>query len=131
MTAAGSESEPPLVLIVDDDERSLALARDVLRAGGLRTVEASSGAEAVALANAESPDVILLDLNLPDRDGVEVARELASGARTAGLPVVALTAYRFEGDDRWLRAAGFAGYLEKPISVTEFPAQVRGYVGRD
>jgi CheY-like chemotaxis protein len=73
----------PLVLIVDDNERGLKLARDVLRAAGFRTLEAQSGAEAIALARSSLPDVILMDIRLPDMDGTEAARRLGDEALTA------------------------------------------------
>lgn len=115
------------MLVVDDNDRSLKLARDVLRADGIRTVEATSGAEAVELAAQVLPDVILLDLQLPDMDGIEVVRELKARDSTAQIPVVALTAMRTEGDADWLLDAGFAGCLEKPITVRDFPTQVRSH----
>jgi two-component system cell cycle response regulator DivK len=115
----------PLVLIVDDNEQNLKLARDVLRAAGFRTVEATSGAEGIALAAEQLPNVVLLDLRLPDMAGTDVARALGDGAQTAGIPVVALSALQAEAD--WLPAAGFAGYIEKPISVAEFADEVRRY----
>jgi two-component system cell cycle response regulator DivK len=127
--SAFADRTPPLVLIVDDNEKNLKLHRDVLRAGGLRTLEAATAAEGIALAKAHTPDVILMDLGLPDMDGTEAARALAADAQTAHIPVVALTSLRLEDDAR-LRTAGFAGYLQKPISVTEFPDQVRHYCGR-
>ena len=68
-----SRSRRPLVLIVDDNEKNLKLARDVLRAAGFRTLEAATGAEAIALADEHLPDVILMDLRLPDMDGVDAA----------------------------------------------------------
>ena len=120
----------PLVLIVDDNERNLKLHRDVLRAAGLRTLEAATGAEAIALATMHVPDVILMDLGLPDMDGTDAARGLAADERTAQIPVVALTSLRLEDEGDRLRAAGFAGYLEKPISITAFPEQVRRHVRR-
>jgi two-component system, cell cycle response regulator DivK len=116
-----------LVLIVDDNEKNLRLARDVLRYAGFRTVEAASGAEGVALAIEHLPDVILMDIRLPDMDGTEAARQLKDDARTAGIPVVALTSLAMKGDREWFLAAGFDGYLEKPISVRELPEQVRTY----
>ena len=126
--ARGSaETRRPLVLIVDDNEKNLKLARDVLRAAGLGTLEAASGAEGIALAGERLPDVILMDLRLPDMDGAEAAQRLGDEARTASIPVVALSSLRLEGDGAWLQAAGFAGYLEKPISVGDFPDQVRRY----
>ena len=117
----------PLVLIVDDNPMNLKLARDLLRASGFRTLEAESGARGIVLATEHQPDVILMDLRLPDMRGTDAARTLADGAQTARIPIVALSAVPFEGDGEWLLAAGFAGYLEKPISVREFPEQVRRY----
>jgi two-component system, cell cycle response regulator DivK len=119
----------PVVLIVDDNEKNRKLARDVLRAAGLRTLEAARGKEAIALAAARRPDVILLDLRLPDMEGTDVARGLRGGARTARIPVVALTASPPAGGDRLL-AAGFDGYLQKPIDVRAFPEQVRRFCER-
>jgi two-component system cell cycle response regulator DivK len=117
----------PLVLIVDDNEKNLKLARDVLRAAGFRTLERATGTEGIATAREHLPDVILMDLQLPDMDGAAAARQLADGPVTAPIPVVALTSSRIEGVSGWFRAAGFAGYLEKPINVGEFPHQVRRF----
>jgi two-component system cell cycle response regulator DivK len=117
----------PLVLVVEDDERSRKLVRDVLSADGLRTIEAATGADALAIAAEELPDVILLDLGLPDMNGIDVARALKAHERTARIPVVALTAMRTEDDDGWLRAAGFSACIEKPIDVRGFPARIRSH----
>jgi two-component system cell cycle response regulator DivK len=123
----------PLVLIVDDNEKNRKLARDVLSAAGFQTLEAASGAEGIALAAEHLPDVILMDLRLQDMDGTEAARRLGHELQTASIPVVALTSLPVEEGGDWLEAAGFAGWLEKPICVSEFPDQVRRYcaeVGR-
>jgi two-component system, cell cycle response regulator DivK len=120
----------PLVLIVDDNEKNRKLAREVLRGAGLRTVEASGGNEAMALAAEYRPDVILLDLRLPDMDGTDVARGLRGGAATERIPIVALSASPHVGGRDRLLAAGFDGYLQKPIDVRAFPEQVRRYCGR-
>ena len=125
--ATGSEN--PLVLIVDDSEKNRKLARDVLRVGGFQTLEAASGAEAISLAGEHSPDVILMDLRLPDMDGIDATRALGGRPLTAGIPVVALSSSLLEGGGDWLRAAGFVGVLEKPISVRDFAEQVRRYCG--
>ena len=119
-----------LVLIVDDNERNLRLARDVLRAAGFRTIEAGCGVDGVAVAAEHLPDVILMDIRLPDMDGTEAARLLKDQPRTAGIPIVALTSLAMKGDREWLLAAGFDGYLEKPISVRDFPEQVRSHCRR-
>jgi len=121
--------QEPLVLIVDDNERNRSLARDVLRASGLLTLEAASGREGIAVALERRPDVILLDLRLPDMDGTDVARELTSNPGTAGIPVVALTAVLADGSGEWLSVGGFAGHIEKPIDVREFAGRVLRYCG--
>jgi two-component system, cell cycle response regulator DivK len=117
----------PLVLIVDDNDKNLKLTRDVLGASGFRTLEAASAADGIALAVEHLPDVILMDLGLPDMDGTDAARKLGDGARTAQIPVVALSSLPLEGTGDWFLAAGFAGYLEKPFSVRRFPDQVRRF----
>jgi two-component system cell cycle response regulator DivK len=119
--------EGPLVLIVDDSEKNRKLARDVLRDAAFRTIESASAADGIALAAEHLPDVILLDLRLPDMDGTDAVRKLADAAQTARIPVVALSSLPLEDGDDWFLAAGFAGYLGKPISVVEFPDQVRRY----
>jgi two-component system cell cycle response regulator DivK len=126
----GQPADVPLVLIVDDNEKNLKLARDVLRAAGLHTLEAARGDEAIVLATDHRPDVVLLDLRLPDMNGEDVARELRRGAETARIPVVALSASRYAWSSDQLLAAGFDGYLQKPIDVRAFPGQVRGFCQR-
>ena len=121
----------PLVLIVDDNEKNRKLARDVLRAAGLRTLEAGSAAEAMALAVEQLPDLILLDLRLPDMAGTDAARAFRDEARTAHVPIVALSAMPDVGDHDWLLEAGFAGFLSKPIDVGAFPDQVRRFCEAD
>lgn len=127
MKADPPSAPAPVVLVVDDDDRNRKLARDVLRAAGLETLEAASGRDALALAAQSRPDVILLDLGLPDMSGVDVAGELARGERTAGIPVVALSALADAGGRGWLLQAGFTGLLAKPIDVRLFPGQVRAF----
>ena len=117
----------PLVLVVDDNDKNRKLVRDVLRAGGFRTIEAGSAAEGIALGGECRPDVILLDLGLPDMGGIEAAVVLRSGAQTAGIPVVAMSSSPLATGRDALAAAGFAGYIEKPIRVRDFPDQVRRY----
>ena len=117
-----------VVLIVDDNEKNMKLARDVLRLAGFRTLEASSGAESIALALEHLPDVILMDIRLPDMDGTAAAAKIKEDERAAHIPVVALTSLAMKGDREALLAAGFDGYLEKPISVREFPDQIRSFL---
>jgi two-component system cell cycle response regulator DivK len=117
-----------LILIVDDNEMNVRLARDVLRFAGFRTLEAGTGGEGVSLALEHLPDVVLMDIRLPDMDGTTAVRQLKDRARTAQIPVVALTSFAMKGDRERFLAEGFDGYLEKPISVKEFPDQVRSFV---
>jgi CheY-like chemotaxis protein len=123
-------SEIPLVLIVDDSARNRKLAGDVLRLARFRTLEAGTAAEAIALASEQLPDVILMDLRLPDRDGTEAARTLRAAPRTSSIPIVALTALPVDARDDWLVEAGFAGAIVKPIDTEAFPELVRGFCAR-
>ena len=116
-----------LILIVDDNEKNVKLVREVLRFAGYRTLDAASGEEAITLAGEQLPHVILMDIRLPGMDGVAAVQLLKSQARTAAIPVVALTSLAMKGDRERLLAAGFDGYLEKPINVKELPDQVRNY----
>jgi CheY-like chemotaxis protein len=119
---------PPLVLIADDSDLNRKLAQDVLRAAGLETLEAVTGEAAIVLARRELPDLVLMDIRLPDLDGVEALRRLRAEPATAHIPVVALTALRDAREA--LLEAGFDDCLEKPIDTVAFPGQVRSFIGR-
>jgi two-component system cell cycle response regulator DivK len=116
-----------LVLIVDDNEKNVKLARDVLRFAGFRTLEAGTAGDGISLAAEHLPDVILMDIRLPDMDGMTAVRKLKDDPRTAGIPVVAVTSFAMKGDRERFLAERFDGYLEKPISVREFPDQVQSF----
>ena len=115
------------VLVIEDDERNRKLARDVLSAAGFLTLEAATATEGIAQAREHLPDVILVDLRLPDMGGAAATRILKGVETTAAIPVVAMSALSLEGSDDWLEASGFAGAIEKPISVHGFPDEVRRY----
>ena len=117
----------PQVLVVEDNEKNMKLFRDVLVATGHRTLEATTGREAVELATAHSPDLVLMDIRLPDIGGVEALGRLRADERTASLPVVALTAQAMEGDRERFLAAGFDGYLSKPVDIADLIATVKRY----
>ena len=119
-----------LALIVDDSELNRKLERDLLRSAGFETLESATGAEALRLAAEHAPDVILMDLRLPDMDGAEVTRRLAADPRTARIPVLAISAQRLQAAGDWLEAAGFAGWIEKPIRVDRFADDVRRHAER-
>ena len=117
-----------LILIVDDNEQNRRLAREVLEFAGFRTLEATGGVEGLSLALEHRPDLVLMDIRMPDLNGTEAVRMLKEDRRTAAIRVVALTSSTMKGDrDRFL-ADGFDGYLEKPIRIRDFPDQIRTYL---
>jgi two-component system cell cycle response regulator DivK len=115
------------VLIVEDNEKNMKLVRDVLGAMGYTPLEATSGEEALVLAAEEAPALVLMDIQLPDIDGATALQRLRASERTAGIPVLALTAQAMEGDRERFLAAGFDGYLSKPVDVDELIAVVQRY----
>ena len=117
-----------LILIVDDNERNRKLARDVLQFAGFRTLEAGGGAEGLALAVEHRPDLVLMDIRMPDINGTEAVRKLREDERTAAIRVLALTSSTMKGDREPFLADGFDGYLDKPIRVRDFPNQVRAHL---
>jgi two-component system cell cycle response regulator DivK len=118
-----------LILIVEDNEKNLKLARDVLQYRGFRTLEATTAAAGVALAIEHLPDLVLMDIHLPDTDGVTALAQLRTGKSTKAIPVVAFTASVMETDRQRLATAGFDGYVAKPIDVKTFAEEVLGYCG--
>ena len=117
----------PQVLVVEDNEKNMKLFRDVLLVSGYRTLEAVTGIQAVELATTHSPDLVLMDIQLPEIGGVDALGRLRADERTAGVPVVALTAQAMEGDRERFLAAGFDGYLSKPVNVADLLATVKNY----
>jgi two-component system cell cycle response regulator DivK len=113
------------ILIVEDNEMNMKLFRDVLVATGSRALEATTGEEAVDLAVEHTPDLVLMDIQLPDVDGVDVLRRLRMVERTAAIPVLAVTAQAMQGDHERFLAAGFDGYVSKPVHVGELIDTVR------
>lgn len=118
------------ILVVEDNPLNLKLVRDVLTAFGYEVVEAQSGEEGVALAGTCSPDLVLMDLQLPGIDGYEALRLLRQDPGFGDVPVVAVTAFAMTTDRERTSREGFDGYLGKPISVRELPDQVRGFLRR-
>jgi two-component system cell cycle response regulator DivK len=113
------------ILVVEDNEKNMKLFRDVLAATGYHTLEATTGARAVELAAEHRPDLVLMDIQLPDMNGVEVLSRLRARELTASIPVLALTAQAMHGDRERFLAAGFDDYLSKPVDVVDFVGAVR------
>jgi two-component system cell cycle response regulator DivK len=113
------------ILVVEDNELNMKLFRDILLATGYRPIEATTGGEALALAAEHAPDLVLMDIQLPDLDGVQALRRLRADGRTAAIPVLAVTAQAMRGDREQFLAAGFDGYVSKPVNVRELLGTVR------
>ena len=119
-----------LILIVEDNEKNRKLERDILQFHGYRTMEADTAEEGIGLAQATSPALILMDIQLPGMNGIEALQHLRGDPRTRAIPVIAVTASAMTHDQQKIMAAGFDGYLAKPIEVTQFVATVRNAIGR-
>ena len=115
----------PRVLIVDDNPMNVTLATEVLFADGFEVESATDAAEAVQKINLFHPELVLMDIQLPGIDGLELARQLKGDPATQHIVIVAFTAFAMRGDEIKLRAAGCDGYISKPIAVMRFAAQIR------
>ena len=116
------------VLIVEDNELNMKLFHDLLEAHGYATLLARTGPEALALAKEHEPDLILMDIQLPEISGLQVTRELKSNRALAKIPIIAVTAFAMKGDEERIRAGGCEDYLAKPISVADFLEKVKRYL---
>ena len=116
------------VLIVEDNEKNMKLARDVLQAKGYKTLEAVTGEDGVKLAHENVPDLVLMDIQLPGINGIEAFRQIRAEAKTAKVPVVALTASVTPTDRSAITAAGFDAFVSKPINLKEFLDTVKRLV---
>ena len=117
-----------LILIVEDNDKNMKLVRDVLQAKGYQTAEASTAEDGLALARQRRPDTILMDIQLPGMSGVEALRVLRADPASAAIPVIAITASVLDQDRARILAAGFDGYISKPISLKLFLEAVRAAV---
>jgi two-component system, cell cycle response regulator DivK len=117
------------VLIVEDNELNMKLFNDLLEAHGYTTVQTKSGVEAVGLARSHRPNLILMDIQLPEVSGLQVTQWLKDDPDLAHIPVVAITAFAMKGDEEKIRQGGCEAYLSKPISVVKFLETVRNYIG--
>jgi two-component system, cell cycle response regulator DivK len=118
------------VLVVEDNQDNREMVIKVLKHNGYQPIEAVDGYQAIEKAKAEHPDLILLDLYIPKMDGYQVTRRLKSDKDLDHIPVIALTAHAMKGDREEALAAGFDGYITKPINVRELPHQIEQFVRR-
>jgi len=116
------------ILIVEDQEDNRTILRDVLSTVGYELIEALNGKDGVRLAQSERPDLILMDIQLPEMDGYEATQQIKSIAELKTIPIIAVTSYALSGDEAKARAAGCDGYIAKPFSPRELLAKVRKYL---
>ncbi len=122
-------AKAPLVLIVEDNELNMKLFRDLLAAYGYATVETRTGLEALELARTHRPNLILMDIQLPEVSGLEVTKWLKDDDDLACIPVVAVTAFAMKGDEQRIRQGGCEAYISKPIAIQTFIGTVRKFAG--
>ena len=117
------------VLVVEDNELNMKLFHDLLEANGYNIVQTRSGLEAIDLAREHRPDLILMDIQLPEVSGLEVTKWIKEDDELRSIPVIAVTAFAMKGDEERIRQGGCEAYLSKPISVTKFLDTVKSYIG--
>jgi two-component system cell cycle response regulator DivK len=120
-----------LILIVEDNDKNLELVRDLLQVTGYRTLDAGTAAEGITLAATHHPDLILMDIQLPDDSGVAALARLRALPGGATRAVVALTAFAMQEDREYLLGASFDGYLASPIEIHAFLHEVRQFCARE
>ena len=120
---------PKTVLIVEDNELNMKLFRDLLEAQDYEVLETREGLQALTLARQHHPDLILMDIQLPEFSGLEVTKWLKEDDELRAIPVIAVTAFAMKGDEERIREGGCEAYLSKPISVMSFLETIRGYLG--
>lgn len=131
-TTGGPTGEPlprKTVMIVEDNELNMRLFRDLLTAFGYRTVGTRDGLQALDLARLEKPDLILMDIQLPEVSGLDITRWMKADDELAGIPIIAVTAFAMRGDEERFLEGGCQDYLSKPISVASFVGAVRKFIG--
>ena len=116
------------VLIVEDNELNMKLFHDLLDAHGYQTIQTRNGMEALDLARTHRPDLILMDIQLPEVSGLEVTKWLKEDDELRSIPVIAVTAFAMKGDEERIRAGGCEAYISKPISVSQFLATVKQFL---
>ena len=117
------------VLIVEDNELNMKLFNDLLEAHGYATVQTRNGMEALDLVRVHRPDLILMDIQLPEVSGLQVTQWIKDDPSLRHIPVIAITAFAMKGDEEKIRQGGCEAYLSKPISVVKFLETVRNFIG--
>lgn len=126
---AAARAHTKTVLIVEDNELNMKLFHDLLDVNGYATLQTRNGLEVLDLARKHRPDLILMDIQLPEVSGLDVTRWLKEDPQLARIPVVAVTAFAMKGDEERIRSGGCEAYISKPISVVTFLETVRRFIG--
>ncbi len=126
---ADARARTKTVLIVEDNELNMKLFNDLLEAHGYRTLGTRNGMEALALARLHKPNLILMDIQLPEVSGLEITRWLKDEDDLRHIPVVAVTAFAMKGDEERIRQGGCEAYISKPITIATFIETVRRFIG--
>jgi two-component system cell cycle response regulator DivK len=116
------------ILLIEDNEHNRRIIRDLTTSVGYELVEAITGEAGVAMAEAHAPDLILMDIQLPDIDGYEATRRIRANAASRDIPIIAVTSYAFSGDDAKAQAAGCNAYVSKPFSPRLLLAKIREFL---
>jgi two-component system, cell cycle response regulator DivK len=117
------------VMIVEDNDLNMKLFNDLLEANGYETIKTRDGLEALELARTHRPDLILMDIQLPEISGLEVTKWIKEDDELRSIPVIAVTAFAMKGDEERIRQGGCEAYISKPISVAKFVETIRSYIG--
>jgi len=119
------------IMIVEDNELNMKLFHDLLESQGYNTIQTANGMEALDLARAHHPDLILMDIQLPEVSGLEVTKWLKEDEELRSIPVIAVTAFAMKGDEERILSGGCEGYISKPISVPHFLETIASYIGKE
>lgn len=117
------------VLIVEDNELNMKLFHDLVKSLGLKVLQTRNGMEALSLVREHKPDLVIMDIQLPEVSGIEVTSWIKADPTISKTPVLAVTAFAMKGDEDRIRASGCDGYLSKPIAVASFLQTVKSFVG--
>ena len=125
----GAQAMVKTVLIVEDNELNMKLFHDLLDAHGYRTLQTRNGLDALKIAREHRPNLILMDIQLPEISGLEVTKWLKDDEELRDIPVIAVTAFAMKGDEERIRQGGCEAYISKPISVPRFIETIKSYLG--
>lgn len=128
MSSTAASSATKTVLVVEDNELNMKLFHDLLEVQGYQVLRADNGSDGLALAREHHPDLILMDIQLPEQSGLDVTREIKADEKLKDIPVIAVTAFAMKSDEQRIRDGGCEDYIAKPISVPVFLEKVKRYL---